>query len=142
MSVIKWAPLVDPFEEMDRMMSDFSPAFGATRSGLIPAIDVYEKGDSIVVEASLPGIDTDKVDVAVENDVLTIEGKEEKKTEVDEKNYYRREVRSGSFHRAVQLPTAVQGDKAEAQYENGVLKVVIPKQERIKPKQVKIAVKK
>jgi HSP20 family protein len=109
--------------------------------GFAPALDVYQTKDDVVVEAPLPGLDPDQVSISIENDVLTLEGKFEHKTEVDDKNYYRREVRSGAFHRSVALPTAVSGEKAKATYEKGVLKIVIPKEERAKPRSVKIEVK-
>ena len=77
-----------------------------------------------------------------ENNVLTIEGKSEQKTEVDEKNYYRKEVRCGSFHRSVALPTAVDASKAKAEYEEGMLKIRIPKDEKELPKSIKVDIKK
>ena len=135
MSLIKWTPMLDPFNEMDRF-------FDGSASNFAPAVDVWEDNDNVYVETPLPGIDAEKVNIAIENDILTIEGSQEKKSEVDEKNYYRREVRYGSFHRAVALPAAVKGDEAKAEYANGVLKVVVPKEERAKPKKVKVEVKK
>jgi HSP20 family protein len=107
----------------------------------VPALDVYQTDDDVVVETQLPGVDPTNVNISIENDVLTIEGSFEKKREVDEKNYYRKEIRSGSFHRSVALPTSVNGDKAKATYDKGVLKVTVPKEERAKPKTVKVEVK-
>lgn len=112
------------------------------RSSYTPAVDVYQDKDNVVVETPLAGVDPEKVNVSVENDVLKIEGKSEHKSEVDEDNYYRKEVRYGSFYRAVALPTSVVADKAEANFENGMLKVVIPKAEEVKPKSIKVNVKK
>jgi len=103
-----------------------------------PAIDIYEDGDNVVAEASLPGIDPKDVDVTVENDTLTLQGQTKSEQEEKDKNYYRKEVRSGSFHRSVQLPYAVDGDKAKASYENGVLRIIIPKAEHAKAKKITI----
>lgn len=103
-----------------------------------PALDVYEKDNVIIVEAPLPGVDAKDVQISIENDVLSIEGSMVKKTEIDEQEYYRKEVRSGSFHRAVALPTSVDGDKAEATYENGVLKITIPKSAAAQKKTIKV----
>lgn len=108
----------------------------------IPAIDVYEDKDNVIAETPITGIDPDKVDISVENDVLTITGKSEHKSEVDEKNYYRKEIRYGSFHRSVALPVSVDGSKAKAEYEDGILKVTIPKEERAKPRKIKVVAKK
>ena len=136
MSIIKWRPIMNPwFADFDKMFEDF----GSQAEGFVPAIDVYEDKDNVLVETPLPGIDPDKVNISVENDVLTIEGSSEKKSELDEKNYYRREVRSGSFHRSVALPASVKGEGASAEYKNGVLKITIPKEERAKPKQIRIS---
>lgn len=130
--------MADPFEDMDRMMSELSPALG---HGFTPAIDVYQTQDDVIVETPLAGIDPKNVKISIENDVLTIEGAMEKKSEVDDKNYYRKEIRTGSFHRAVSLPSSVNGDKARAEFEKGVLKVTIPKQERAKPKSIPVTTK-
>lgn len=143
MSLIKWTPFLadSPFEGMDKMMSDLSSET-ASQMGFSPAVDIYEDKNNMIIETQLAGIDPAKVDISIEDDVLVIEGSQEKKSEVDDKNYYRREVRYGSFHRAVALPTSVKGEEAKAEYENGVLKITVPKEERAKPKKVKIDVKK
>ena len=135
MSIIKWRPMFSPFMEMDKFFEDM-PAAGRS---FVPALDVYQNADNVYVETPLPGIDPQNVNISVENDVLTIEGSSERKSEVDEKNYYRQEVRSGSFHRAVALPASVSGEKASAEYKDGILKITIPKEEKAKPRQIKIS---
>ncbi|MEK7139528.1 MAG: Hsp20/alpha crystallin family protein, partial [Patescibacteria group bacterium] len=93
MSLIKWAPMSmwDPFEEMDQMM-----AWPGNRAqAFVPAIDVYQDNDNVYVETALAGVDPTKVEVNIENDVLTIKGASERQSEVDDKNYYRKEIRSG-----------------------------------------------
>lgn len=135
MSIIRWRPMLDPFSDFDKFFEEW----GGGPQGFVPALDVYQDNDSVIVETPLPGIDPDKVNISVENDVLTIEGETSKKSEVDEKNYYRKEVRTGSFHRAVALPASVAGERANAEYKNGMLKITIPKEERAKPKQIKIS---
>jgi len=112
------------------------------RHAFVPAVDVWQDKDNVYVSCPLAGYDPKNINVAVENDVLTIEGREESKSEVDEKNYYRKEVRFGSFHRAVALPAAVDNDKVEAEFENGVLKVTLAKEERVKPKSVEVKIRK
>ena len=107
-----------------------------------PAVDIYQDDDQVVVETPMTGIDPEKVDVSVENGVLTIQGSMERKTEVDEKDYYRKEVRSGSVFRRVALPAAVQEGKAEATYESGILRITVPKAQLEAPKTVKVQVKK
>lgn len=131
MSIIPWSPFLDTFESLEKGLVNF-----------VPAIDVYEEKDNVVVEATLAGIKPEDVDINVHDDVLSLEGKRESSSEVDEKNYYRKEMRSGSFHRAVMLPAAVQADKARADFENGLLKITLPKAEQAKSKSIKINVKK
>lgn len=137
MKIVKYSPLSPRiFNDFDDMFQDFAAPMMA--GGMSPALDIYEEGDNVVVEAPLPGVDIDNIEVAIENDVLSIEGKTEKKTEVEEKDYYRKEVRYGSFHRAIALPCAVDGDKADAQYKDGVLKVIVPKMGDTKKKTITI----
>lgn len=124
--------------DLDRWSDDVTPFFEGR--GFRPAIDVYQTKENVVVETPLAGVDPDRVNISIENDILTIEGSMEKKTEVDEKDYYRKEVRSGSFHRSVALPVAVNGDKAQATFDKGMLRVTIPKAEHAKPKTIKVNV--
>lgn len=134
MSLIKWTPYLEPFEEMEKFLG--------SHEGFAPAVNVYETKDAVVVEASLAGVNPDDVEVAIEDDVLTIKGEANQASEVDDKNYYRKEVRSGSFFRSISLPAHVLSDKAVAESEQGMLKITVPKVEETKPKTIKIDVKK
>lgn len=140
MSIIRYRPSWG-MEDFDEFFEDM-PNMPARMTTFTPAVDVYQDKNNVIVETPLAGVDPEKVNVFVENDVLKIEGKSEHKSEVDEKNYYRQEVRTGSFYRAVALPTQVKGDNAKATFENGLLKIVIPKAEAVKPKTIKVEVKK
>ena len=82
MSLIKWTPMFDPFEDMDKVFSDFAPAMSGRKSLFVPAVDMYEEKDNVIVETELAGIDPDKVDISIENDMLVIKGEGEKKSEV------------------------------------------------------------
>lgn len=138
MPMIKWTPFLEPFDDMERSFAELMPQ---VRHGFTPAIDVYETKDTVVAELPLPGINPEQVDVSVENGVLTVQGHSERAREIDEKDYWRKEVKTGSFYRSISLPTAVMGDKAGATFEKGVLKVTIPKSEHAKAKKVAIMVK-
>lgn len=118
MSLIKWTPMF-PFDDMEKMFEGMQ--------GFAPAADVYETKTDVIAELSLPHIDPKDVDISIENNVLHVKGSTEKKTEVEDKDYFRREIRTGSFYRTIPLPTAVIGDKASAVHEEGVLKISIPK---------------
>ena len=138
MSLIKWSPFRE-LEDVDRFF-DLSPYWGRMMRH-IPAANISEDRDHIFVEVALPGFKGDHISVSVENDILTVDAKVEKKTEVDEKNYSLKEFSAESVHRSFQLPSAVVGDKATASYkEDGMLRVTVPKREEVKPKAVKVQV--
>jgi len=140
MPLIKWTPfLEEPFGEFEKM---FEEGLAPLQKGFTPAVDMYETKDSVVVETPLAGVEANDVDISIENDILTIKGKSEKESEVDDKNYYRKEVRHGSFFRKVSLPTRVKGDKAKASSKDGMLKIVIPKAPEVKAKTIKVEVEK
>lgn len=135
MRLVKWSPMLEPFEEFDKF-------FESAGQGFAPALDVYETKKDVVVEAPLAGVNPEDVEIAIENDILTIKGESKRESEVDDKNYYRKEVRSGSFFRSVPLPAHVIADKAEAESEAGMLKITIPKAPEAQPKTIKVTVKK
>ncbi|HMN18977.1 MAG TPA: Hsp20/alpha crystallin family protein [Candidatus Moranbacteria bacterium] len=126
------------WRDFDRMFDELSGLDGAD---FIPAIDVYQDRDNVIVETALSGIDPEKVDISIENDVLTISGKAEGKSEVRREDYYRKEIRMGGFSRSVILPMQVKGEQAEATYEKGILKISLPKAEEVKPKKIAIKAK-
>ena len=132
--LIKWSPFFDGDDNFDSLF----PVLRNDKQDFLPAIDMYEDKKSVIVEAQLAGIDPDKVDISIQNDVLVIKGESEKKSEVEDKNYYRKEIRRGSFFRSLQLPSHVDGDHAEAEADSGVLKIVIPKVLKDKSKTIKI----
>lgn len=142
MSLIKWTPFFSDFDDMDKLAESMLPAIRGNQFGFTPAVDMYEDNDNIIIETQLAGIDPDKVDISIENNVLCIKGESEKKSEVDDKNYYRKEIRRGSFFRSIPLPTKVDGDSASAVNEEGILKISIPKAAEVKPKSIKIQSKK
>ena len=105
-----------------------------------PAVDIYDKGGEVVIHAEIPGIKKDDIDVRVENNVLTIRGKKERKEEVKDEGYVRTERTYGSFSRSFSLPTTVALDKIQADYKDGVLTLSIPKSEEAKPRQIEVKV--
>lgn len=129
MSIVRWAPMWDPFEEVESAMSQF-PAMAnlsQMQKAFVPAMDVYQTDKAVMVETSLAGVRPEDVEVTVEKGVLTVKGESKKEHEVDEKDYYRKEVRSGSFFRQLALPTPVIEDKVLAEFTDGVLKITCPK---------------
>lgn len=143
MSLIKWNPFLSDglaFDDMDKVFGEMLPAVRGQQFGFTPALDMYEDKTNIVVETQLVGIDPDKVNISIENDVLCLKGESERQSEIDEKNYYRKEIRRGSFYRSIPLPAKVDGDKATAITEDGLLKITIPKAAEAQPKNIKIQI--
>lgn len=133
----------DPFAEMEEMMRNLptlSNNQAAVQKGFVPALDVYETKQDVVVETPLPGIDPKDVEVSVEKGVLTIQGQSKKEHEMQEKNYYRKEIRTGSFFRQVALPGPVKEDKINAEFSDGILKISCPKAMPSAAKKVSIKV--
>jgi HSP20 family protein len=125
--------------EMNQLFGRFGVANGRNRQPGGPALNVWEDENAVYVETDLPGVPADKLDVSVtEGNQLTIQG-ERPAPEVANAVWHRQERGSGTFTRAVTLPTLVNADKVEARFEQGVLKLTLPKAEAAKPR--KIAVK-
>ncbi len=139
-NITRWSPFFDSFDKMDDYFKDV-PMVPVSRQGLIPPVDMYETDKAVIVETPLPGADPKNVSLEIQNGFLTIRGTSERKTEVDEKNYYRKEIRAGQVYRQIPLPTMIQEDKAEASFDNGILKVMIPKSDDSDTKSIKIQVK-
>lgn len=145
MSLIRWSPSWDPFHEMEEVMNRLPSVWqpqGLSQGGFIPAVDMYETKENVVVETPLAGINPRDVTVSVENGVLTISGESKKEREVEEKNYYRKETRSGSFYRQVPLPVSVKEDSVSAEFEEGILKVTCPKALPGTSKKIDVTIKK
>jgi len=136
MAIIKWSP----FGEIDRFFDEsfFPGAFDK----IVPAIDVYQTEKEVIVESSIPGIDPEKIDISIEGDILTLKGKTEDKQEIKRENYYRKEISKGEFQRSVVLPVSVKGEETKAEFKNGMLKVVISKEEKAMPKRIAVKITK
>ena len=142
-TLVRWEPfrdLVSLQQAMDRLLED-----SYVRPGrLLPAgtgalvVDMYETDDAIVVKSAIPGIKPEDIDISITVDTLTIKGETKSQEEVEEENYIRRERRYGSFCRSLAIPLPVLADKAEAEFEDGVLTLTLPKAEEIKPKAIKV----
>ncbi len=142
MSIVKYNPFNEVENIWDGFFDDnkFIPIVPKAATN-IPPMDVYDDKDNVYVDVALSGIDPKDVNIEIENNLLCVSGNIEKKTEIDEKNYYKKEIRRSSFSRKVALPAEVNSEKTQAIYENGVLKISVPKKEEIKPKKIEIKIK-
>ena len=108
-----------------------------TSRGSYPSVNLFQDGDNTILMAEVPGVEKDKIKVQIKDNLITVSG--ERKTEYPEKaSYHRVERRGISFDRTIKLPVKVDADKVKADFENGILKVVMPRAESDKPKMISI----
>lgn len=146
--ITRWEPVHGMrrlHDTLDRLMDEtFQSDSGlALQEGLAP-LDVYQTEDEVVVEALMPGVKPDNLDVSITGDTLSIRGEVREEREVSDdlaRDYLIRERRYQRYSRTLRLPTLVQAEKAEAEFENGVLRLTLPKAEEVKPKSIKIQAK-
>jgi len=144
-SIVRWEPFRDVVslrDAMDRMFEDgfmrpFAPFWG---EGSL-TVDVYETEESVVVKTAVPGVKADDIEVSVTGDTLTIRAETKENEEIKKENYLRRERRYGSYCRSITLPGGLQADKAEADYNDGILTLTFPKAEEVRPKNIKVSSK-
>jgi HSP20 family protein len=145
------ARLFDPFEEMYREMNRFwneprlgMPLLGTRRAGEVsawtPMVDVFERGNQLIVKTDLPGMKKDEIEISVVDGDLVIQGERKEEKEVKEDDFYRMERAYGSFYRRLPLPFECDARKIQAHFDNGVLQVEIPKPLELKaqPEKIKI----
>ncbi|HEY53930.1 MAG TPA: Hsp20/alpha crystallin family protein [Caldilineae bacterium] len=138
----------DPFREMaawrsamDRMFEEslaWPVGFGPQPQGYSLALDVLEKPEEFVIETAIPGIDPNELDISLSDNVLTIKGETKAEKDMEDARYHLRERLFGNFARSVSLPAPVDVDAVEATYENGVLRLNIPKTEEAKPHKITV----
>ncbi|MBM4445462.1 MAG: Hsp20/alpha crystallin family protein [Chloroflexi bacterium] len=147
MTMMRWDPyreMLSLRQTMDRLFEDtfLWPARSQYEmsGGNLP-LDIYQTKNDVVVKAALPGLKPEEVDISLSGETLTIKGEHREEKDTREADYIRREHRYGSFSRTVTIPVAIQSDKAQATFDNGILTLTLPKAEAIKPKQIKVKAK-
>lgn len=141
----RWEPfrdLISLREAMDRLFEESyvrpgSEMLAARAAGAL-AVDMYETDEAVVVKTATPGVDPEDIDISITGDTLTIRGETKADEEIEEENYICRERRYGAFSRSLTIPVAVEADKAEAEFEDGVLTLRLPKAEEVKPKAIEV----
>jgi len=144
-NIVRW----DPYREMlslrqmmNRVFDDsFNHSLSNTEDWNIPSVDMYQTENELVVKAVLPGLKPEEIQISVTGDVLTLRGETKQAQEVKEATYHLKERRFGSFSRSLPLPVQVVTDKAHAEFENGVLTLVLPRAEEDRPKTIAIKAK-
>jgi HSP20 family protein len=142
MNIIKYDPLREIRnlqEEMNRLFNTFRSFDDDLITGAwTPSVDIYENKDQVVIEAELPGMKPEDVNISIENNVLTIQGERKFEKQEESDNYHRIERRYGSFTRSFTLPPTVNPDEVKAEFDNGLLRVTLAKREEAKPRRIEI----
>jgi HSP20 family protein len=130
-------------DRMNRLFDDAGRGWRsdepAATTSWSPSVDIFETEGEIVVKSELPGMDRKDISLHLENNVLTLRGERKFEKETKEENYHRIERSYGNFSRSFSIPATVDEEQIRADYKDGVLKIVLPKKEQAKPKQIKIA---
>lgn len=146
MAIVRWTPareLLTMRDLMDRFADDFyGPNWGARAvwdgAAASFTMDVYQTDKEYVVKATLPGVKAEDLDVSIVGETLTIKAAGKQDENVKDEAWLLRESRYTAFSRTVTLPSEVQADKVDANYESGILTLRIPKAEAIQPKTIKV----
>ncbi len=159
MTLIRWNPIRDVVvrhpvtdiasefvsmqKEIDRMFGLFRGGSRdeGTSTGVLPAVDVVERDSDFVVNLEIPGVAKEDVKITVQENVLTVKGEKKFETEKEGETYHRVERSYGAFQRSFTLPATVKSDLIEASHTNGILHIVLPKQEKAKPKEIEVKLK-
>ena len=130
----------EPWGLFNRLTRDFDGlrVAPATEVAFIPAVDVREEKDSFVVQADLPGVKPEDIDITAEKGILTLRGQRKVEPRENAAGYERLERVAGSFNRRFSLPDNVQADAIKAKFTHGVLEVSIPKQAVVPPTRVTV----
>jgi len=128
-------------QAMDRLFEEsfVNPRTWSWGQGDLVPMDVYATDDDFVLEANLPGVKPEEVEITVEGNTLTISGETRSSRKEEEGATILQEIRRGRFTRTMTLPAGLEPDKAKATFEDGVLTLRIPKAEQVKPRQTKIS---
>jgi HSP20 family protein len=145
MVVTRWEPLKDLMALQERMNKLFDETFSRGAQDVdvgawSPPVDILEKGDEIIIKMEISEVEQKEIDIKVEGNALTIKGERKLEEGTKREDYMRLERPYGTFSRSFSLPTTVDHEKVKASHKNGILRVVLPKKEETKPKQIKVEV--
>ena len=147
MAIIRWRDPMDPFTDLgslrnavNQVFGDFMGRTGVAQShpGVFPSLNITEREKSLCVRAELPGIDPKEIDISATPEAITLRGERKVPTVNEEVSYHQREREFGTFRRVINLPIKIDTGKINASYKNGILTVILPKADEVKPKQIKI----
>ena len=145
MTIARFSPMTDIVSLRDAMDRLFEESFirpntwtGLAAGHVAVPVDLWETKDAYHLRADLPGVSSDQLEINATSDAISIAGEVKSQTDVTEDGWLRQERRVGKFQRAFTLPVAIDPTNVEAAFENGVLKLVLPKAENTKPRTIKV----
>ena len=139
----------DPFRDLSQLQNRVNRLFTDSRAtGLeedpfqswAPAVDIFERGDNLILSAELPGVSREELELKVEGNVLTLRGERQRDKTIQDEQYHRVERTYGTFSRSFTLPSTVDSARIEARFKDGILEVTLPKAEDAKPKRIDVKV--
>lgn len=141
----RWEPMNEVLSLRELMDRFWNEPMGSVRrwsdGASVPAVDLYQTDEEVVLQAVLPGIKPEDISISVTGDVVSLRGATVQEAEHKDATYFVRERRSGEFSRSLPLPAPVVADKARAEFENGVLTLTLPKAEEVRPKTITVKAK-
>jgi HSP20 family protein len=145
MVVTRWEPLKDLMALQERMNKLFDETFSRGAQDVdtgawSPPVDILEQGDEIIIKMEIAETDQKSIDIKVDGNALTIKGERILEEGTKREDYLRLERPYGTFSRSFSLPTTVDYEKVKASQKDGILRIVLPKKEETKPKQIKVEV--
>ena len=147
MTIMRYNPNRSYLSMQDTMNSLVNALFNTDEAGLVseasefsPRMDMKETEDAYTLKLTMPGVDKDAIDISIADGVLTVKGETQAEEEDEKAAWLVREHRHYSYFRSVRLPSEVAAEKAEAEYKNGILKLVLPKAEEVKPKSIPVKI--
>lgn len=131
------------FERIRQGLDELSRTYvekgkGQTQANVYPALNIYEETDRLLITAELPGVKATDLDLSIEGETLTLQGKRDRRQNEAGVSYHRREIESGSFSRAVALPVKVDAEHVGARLANGILTITLTKASAVTPRQIKV----
>ncbi|MCK9637211.1 MAG: Hsp20/alpha crystallin family protein [Methylobacter tundripaludum] len=141
MAIIRYEPwgLLNQLQRELSLSQDEKAGEGSVATAeWAPAVDIKEEADKFVIHADIPGVKPEDIEVSMEAGVLTVKGQKETEVKTEKEGYKRIERTSGSFYRRFSLPDSADGDAINAKCKLGVLEIIIPKREAIKPKRINV----
>ncbi|MFB2836783.1 Hsp20/alpha crystallin family protein [Floridanema evergladense] len=141
MAIIRWSPFIEVeaiHRQLDKIIDDFAGLTPTENAIWKPGVELQDNGDNLTLKAEIPGVEAKDLDISVLRDAVVIRGEHRYENKAENKGYFRSEFRYGKFERVVSLPVAVQNDKVEANFANGILTLTLPKVEEAKNRVFKV----